>query len=167
LLDAGPVIGPHECGLWHQFIERFDVVLAETVYEQEALFHSTDDLTGFREPIDLVADVRQQRISVESATSIELSAVTRAIGGAVIVHDGERESLALLLHMHGQDECRFCAADGAALQAAAIIGLAERCVSLEELLMSMGIRRALEPKYGRRFAEEHLRRGQQIRLFRA
>jgi hypothetical protein len=61
-------------------------VVAETVYEREALFHSRDDLTGFHEPMDLKADARQQRISVESATSVELTAVSSAIRGAVYLH---------------------------------------------------------------------------------
>jgi hypothetical protein len=57
LLDAGPIIGLHAVGAWEEFLSRYDVVVPETVKQDEALFHSEDPLTGFHTPIDLDADL--------------------------------------------------------------------------------------------------------------
>lgn len=166
LLDAGPIIGLHEQGLWRQFVGRFDVVVAQTVYEDEALFHSTDEASGFSERIDLAADLAQGLISVESADTAALLRVGHLIEGVVIIHDGELESLAI---MHERDgvECVFCSADGAAVQAAAFLGFADQCVSLEELLQQTGMGRPVEHRFSGEFCEKHKRRGQEQRLYRA
>ena len=51
LLDAGPIIGLHAAGVWREFLYKYEVVVPETVKQNEALFHSEDPLTGFHEPI--------------------------------------------------------------------------------------------------------------------
>jgi hypothetical protein len=64
------------------------------------------------------------------------------------------------------DECVFCSADGAALEGAGILRLAQRCTSLEDLLQDKGIKKQLDHKYSRAFAELHKKRGTEIRLYR-
>ena len=51
LLDAGPVIGLHELGLWHELLERAQVIVPAVVADKEVVFW--DDGGGVGRPIDL------------------------------------------------------------------------------------------------------------------
>ncbi len=51
LLDAGPVIGLHELGLWHELLERAQVIVPAVVAYKEVVFW--DDGGGVGRPIDL------------------------------------------------------------------------------------------------------------------
>ena len=90
--------------------------------------------------------------------------VVQEIAAAVELHAGELEALALLRSTADLAECLFCSADGAALTAAAVLGL--EVASLEELLIANGIKRALDYKYTRAFAKTHIQAGSSIRLYR-
>lgn len=166
LLDAGPIIGLHEHGLWDQFTQVFEVVVPEIICEQEALFHSVDSLSGFSEPIRLPKDAEDRRIDVASASGEAIMVVNHEVSRFVEIHDGETEALALLTQDSAYAEHVFCAADGAAFQAAALLGIGERCRSLEELLGMMGLTKNLEPKYTKQFADAHKKRGAEYRVYR-
>jgi hypothetical protein len=166
LLDAGPIIGLHAAGVWREFLYKYEVVVPETVKQNEALFHSEDPLTGFHEPIDLDADLGAGRIRMASANSAEMETVARAFAGLLELHEGELEALALFVRDTTYDDYFFCSADGAPIQAAAMIGLDERCISVEGLLSKIGLTRPLEKKYTNDFLQRHLKEGRIARVTR-
>ena len=166
LLDAGPVIALHAAEVWTQFCERFDVVVPETVADDEALWHSKDDVTGSRTTIDLRSDEKCGRIRIEGATSSELLGLIARFDDsfAAGLHDGELEGLALLTERESFEETSFCAGDGAAIQAAVMVGLDERSASLEELLDSVGLTKPLERPFTRGFYDRHRQEGLDNRI---
>lgn len=142
LLDAVIVIHLHELGVWDDFIEKYDVTLPETVV-REAAYHSLDELTGNRSGIDLSSHVEQGRITVLSAVPDELAYVGAKLPSWLIIDPGETEAIALLSTEADLEDCAFCTADQAAVKAAVMIGISERCESLELLLSRVGMTKSL------------------------
>ena len=164
ILDAGPIIGLHELGIWAAFCERFEVVVPQIVLADEALFHSRDDATGFTERIALADDVAEGRILVGSASLNELGVVAATFSAALELHAGELEALALLTSHEEFDEHAFCTADSAAIQGACLLGIAERCESLEELLAAVGLGKSLPWRFTREFMAKNKREGGERRI---
>jgi len=166
LLDAGPIIALHAAGVWTQFCERFDVVVPETVADDEAQWHSRDEVTGSRTTIDLRADESGGRIRIEGASSSELLGLTARFDDAFAagLHEGELEGLALLTERDSFEDTSFCAGDGVAIQAAVMVGLDERSASLEALLDSVGLTKPLEWPFTQGFYDRHRREGLDNRL---
>jgi hypothetical protein len=164
ILDAGPIIGLHDLGIWTVFCERCDVVVPRIVLDDEALFHSCDEMTGFSEKIALADDVAEGRIVVGSASLNELAVVAATFSAALELHDGELEALALLTLHEEFHEHVFCTADGAAIQGACLLGVAERCESLEELLAVVGLVKSLTWRYTREFMAKNKREGGERRI---
>ncbi len=99
------------------------------------------------------------QVIVGSANSSELGAVSSLFTAAIELHAGELEALALLTR-HGEfADHVFCSADGAAIQAACMIGLSERCESLEVLLAAVGLGRPVQWRFRKSFMERHKRQG--------
>lgn len=163
LLDAGPVIALHEAGVWTQFCERYGVLVPESVVEDEALWHSEDAVTGFRETIDVRQDEKAGRVGVVSAGFHELTRVAEKFSAGFMdaLHEGELEALAILAHRDELNECVFCSGDGAAIQAAVMAGLGERCLALETLLDRAGLRKPLKWAFTDDFFYHHRQRGQE------
>jgi len=159
MLDAGPVIGLHELGVWDTFVERYDVVRPQVVLDDEALFHSRDAHSGFSQPIDLAADVGAGRVAVASASLSSVSRVASRFSDAIELHAGELEALALLSLDDRYADHVFCSADGAAIEGACMLGLGDRCDSLEELLGMAGLGRAVPRQFSKRFMDDHKRVG--------
>jgi hypothetical protein len=159
ILDAGPIIGLHELGAWKTFVERYEVVVPQLVLDDEALFHSKDAITGLSQPIDLASDVAAGRVLVGSAGLTAFSRVASRFTDAIELHDGELEALALLTQDEHDVEHAFCSADGAAIEGACMLGLTDRCMSLEELLGIVGLGRQVSWRFTKGFTERHKREG--------
>lgn len=166
LLDAGPVIFLHARGVWEQFCRVFDVVIPEIVADNEAIFHSRDELTGGSEPILIREEERAGRVSVVAATSAELATTIGLYSDdfAEALHEGEIEGIALMTQRDQLDECVFCTGDGAAIQAAVMVGLNERCLSLEALLESSGLRQDMPKALSRTFFDFNHQEGAKNRV---
>lgn len=166
LLDAGPVIALHQAGVWEQFCDRYDVVVSEIVADDEALWHSRDDVTGARATICLRDAEATGLITIEAATTGELLSLTTRFDDVFAggLHDGELEALALLVERQDFEDTIFCAGDGAAIQAAVMVGMDERCDSLEALLDSVGLSKKLGWPFTKEFHDQHRREGLDNRL---
>ena len=159
ILDAGPIIGLHELGAWKTFLDRYEVVVPQLVLDDEALFHSKDAATGHSEPIALAADVKTGRVLVAAASLTAISRVASRFTDALELHDGELEALALLTQDESYLRHVFCSADGAAIEGACMLGLTDRCLSLEGLLDMVGLGRKVPWRFTKEFTERHKREG--------
>lgn len=159
ILDAGPVIGLHELGVWGAFLERYEVALPQSVVDDEALFHSVDAAGGMHQSIDLASHVASGKVTVASADSGDLVTVASRFSAAIDLHAGELEALALLTLHEEFAEHVFRSADGAAIEAACMVGLSDRCDSLEKLLALAGLGRPVHRRFSQDFMERHKREG--------
>lgn len=158
------VIDLHALGLWDAFINAYDVALAESIARDESQFFSHD--AYHRASIDLSSAIDDGRISEHSASAIEVADIQSrfATGFAENLHIGERETLALMMFSGDCSEHHFCSSDQTAIQAAAMLGLSEKCVSLEELLKGVGLGRPLSHQYSKRFMDDCLAQGSMKRI---
>jgi hypothetical protein len=163
LLDANVVIALHAAGLWDRLVVSCEVIVPETVAD-ESRFHSVD-LGGFSSPIDLRADAETERITLVSASAQDVLDTQGRFAPwfLELVHPGELEALAVLM-ASAMAECEFCSADGAAVRAAAMLGLGERCVCLRDVLDGVGLGRDLGRQFGADFLREFLEAGRRDRL---
>jgi hypothetical protein len=159
MLDAGPIIGLHDLGIWSEFTQRYEVVIPQVVCEDEALFHSRDDATGDRALIDLRDDIADGRVRLAAADMDVVARTSKRFSAAIELHAGELEALSLLNAVPGYEEHVFCTGDGAAIQAACLLGLSERCESVEVLLRLVGLGREVPWWLSKRFMEHHKQEG--------
>jgi len=59
----------------------------------------------------------------------------------------------------------FCTADKAALRAAVMLGLGERCVSLEALLKAIGLQKSLSVQYSESWMMQQLEAAKEDRIY--
>jgi hypothetical protein len=136
-------------------------VVPTTVVRHEALFYTSRE-TGRRVELDLAGDAREGRI-VEVTVSPEEIAGLRARFDASFrmrLDAGEAEALAYLLNHEGED-MRFVSSDASALEAVAMLGMAEHALCLSEALQLCGLSRALLRQHGPDFFREHISAGLQ------
>lgn len=166
ITDTDVIIRLHEAELWRVVCREYGVAVPGSIVHQEAQFYR--DASGHRHEIHLQKDVRAGRITEVDAGAELLALLADRLTDAVLeqLHPGESEALALILAGEAR-EAAFVTGDKAAIQVLAMLGLAERGVSLEALLRRIG--RSLPVMWrGRQFSEgyfrEHIRRGQTRRL---
>ena len=156
LLDAGPIIKLFELGLWDTLISKCEITISRIVME-EAKWASKD----FEDvQIDLEPYVQTKRIQVIDSSPAEVASFFNKFNTQYksIIDDGEKETLAFL---HKSTEpWKFCSADHAAFRVLGLLGNAEQCISLEELLGEVGLLQKLEWQYIKRLLEQNTRLGQ-------
>jgi hypothetical protein len=142
LLDAGPVIGLHELGLWRELLSRADVLVPSVVAKKEVIFW--DDGQGVGRPIDVLGlfdPVMRERID-----------------------PGEAEAITLLYSWEG-NRPELCTADGAAVRTACLLGLADSIVSLEAILKRLGLgQRRLASRYTEKKMRRWIADGREMRM---
>jgi hypothetical protein len=145
LLDANVVIRLFELGIWDRVVEACDVHLARTVID-EADFYT--DGSGQRHAIELQPYERDSRVTVHDALISQVGALIDRFGAHFLdrLHDGERESLAVLVS----------GLDTGVLGALAVGG---QGVSLEEVLQRIGLGRTLKRQFSKAFRVECTEQG--------
>ncbi len=156
LLDAGPIIKLFELDIWNIFIQRCDVTVSKIV-ANEAKYVS-QELQDIR--IDLVPYEEKGLIQVIETELSVVKAFQDKLpqSNAYIVHDGEKETLAILAN--SSEDWKVCAADKAVFSVLGYLGKTEQGVSLEEVLSEIGLGRALEWQFSKRFREKYTKIGQ-------
>ncbi len=159
LLDANVVIKLSELGIWKQIIERCEILLAETVVEQEAEFFFDED--GEQHAIDLSEDIRSHRVSM---VKVDVRALRTFLDRfdpvyADALDPGELESLAYLFD--SDDPCTVCSSDAIVFRVLGRLSRSERGLSLEEVLGAVGLGRELPYQFSRKFRERWTKQGQQ------
>ena len=157
LLDANAVFAAMRHGAWEGLCAAYEVVLPSGVI-QEAIFYSSRE--GKRVPIDLTSDVRAGRVIELAAPEPEIARDRARFDRSFMNRPelGESEAIALLL-LREDDHMRFVTADGAALEAVAMLGIAERAICLADALRLCGLERELGREHGSQFFREHIQIG--------
>jgi len=82
----------------------------------------------------------------------------KPLRGHYDIHAGEDETLAFLLN--SAETWKVCAADKAVFRVLGFLDMAEQGVSLEEVLSDIGLGRALDWKFSKRFREKYTKLGE-------
>ena len=156
LLDAGPIIKLFELGIWDDFIRKCDVTISSIVAD-EAQYASREDydvyinLESYKEQGFIrVIDVDLPKIQIFHD---QFDPLYKAV-----IHPGEEETLAFLFH--AREDWKVCSSDGAVFRVLGLLGKAEQGISLEEVLIQIGLSRELKKQYTKKFREAYTRRGQ-------
>lgn len=151
LLDADVIIAAHELGIWRWLVQSYRVFVPSVVVREARYYY---DKAGHKVRIDLPGLVAANDIVELAATVEEIVAVRARFdeGFLQTIHAGETEALALVLSRKIGDG-RVCSGDAHAIQALAMLGYGDSCVSFESLLGSKKLMKALD----RNFWESTLR----------
>ncbi|MBI5446229.1 MAG: hypothetical protein HY900_34070 [Deltaproteobacteria bacterium] len=164
LLDAGPVIGFHELGLWAALLDRAEVIVPAVVADREARFW--DDGQGVGRAITLRADEAAGRLQIMGADAVIVAAVLSRFDPVMRerIDPGEAEAITLMCNCEKEPR-EFCTADHAAVRAACLLGFADRVVSLETILRRVGLGRpGLAARYSETRVRQWVAEGRQQRL---
>jgi hypothetical protein len=129
LADAQVFIDGARYGFLQPFLATHTIGVASTAYV-EVKFYRDD--RGVAHEIDLQPFVTSGQLSVVSATGTDLQELYSRGVSSRLGH-GERESLALVLARG----VSFCTADGLAIKAMRDLGVYDRWVPLEDMLVAM------------------------------
>lgn len=156
LLDAGPILELFKLGLWEEFIARCDVTICRTVAE-EAKWASgeSEDIC-----IDLEAQAQDNRIRIADVLlpRVKVFHDKFSLSYKTLLHDGEKETLAFL-HDSPQ-EWLICTADGGVFRTLGVLGRGTQGVSLEKVLVDIGLGHQLEWRFTERFRQKYTSLGQ-------
>ena len=160
LLDANAVFALFHYGAWNGLCASYEVVVPETVV-REAVFYKSRE-TGRRVELDLAREAREGRIAEIVVPPLEIALLRSRFDPSFRkqLEDGEAEAIAYLL-AHADDDMAFVTADASALEAVAMLGLAERAMCLGDVLRLCGLGRALSWQHGPDFFREHIQIGLQ------
>lgn len=159
LLDANVVIKAHELGIWLQLTERYELILPGTVIRDEARYFKT--AKRVRKPIRLQELVAKGEITELIATAEELASVHAVFSSWFLetLDPGEAEALALL-KANKAPGAHFCTSDAPAIKALAMIRMSKQGISMETLLVKVGLKKNLERQYTEDFFRTNIRLGQ-------
>lgn len=168
LLDAGAVFAALEHEAWDALTAGYEVVIPRIVLEEIQFYYSRD--TGrkvFVNPESWVEDGTIRAYEAQATDVADtLTLINRPDGPEI--HDGEAEALTYLRLKVDPPahDIAFVSADGAAIQATALLDLSHTAKCLSEVLRAIGYSKPLPPRHRRPFVEEHLQLGFQRRLRR-
>ena len=116
-------------------------------------------------PIDLPAQVQSGTIDELVGTAEGIARVLSAFDPSFVggIHAGEAEGLALVL-TGATGDAQFCSGDALAIQALAMLGLAERAVSFEALLGGKKTEGRLPHEYTESYLNRYLDIGRERRI---
>ncbi len=162
LLDACVVIGLHELGVWDNLLQLCDVTLTRTVAEDEVIFW--DDESCQRHYIDqqkFQDDIKAERVTCIDVPLNQIGAFRTKFDPSYLerLDPGEAESLAFLLS--SEEEWLISSSDSIVFKVLGRLGLAERGISLEEILQQVGLGRHVHWKYTKEFRLKFTQQGQQ------
>jgi hypothetical protein len=153
LLDAGPIIKLFSLGIWDEFLKHCDVTISRIIAEDQALY--TEDgcqhinLNPYEKQIkflDIEPDIAKRFHD-------KFDSLYKAI-----IHDGEKETLAFLCS--ASEAWQICASDGAVFRVLGLLGKGTQGISLEEVLIEIGLSRRLEWQFTKKFRERYTLVGQ-------
>ncbi len=156
LIDANIIIEAFRLGVWDALVSRCDIYFPEVMLA-EALYYT--DPADTRHRIDLDPYCESGQIAV---LTVELSA-TKAFLDCFdpsyrdTLHEGEADALAFLFQ---EDEnWKFCSADKIVFRVLGNAKRADQGLSLEEVLDTIGLGRAVAKQFTRAFRKKWTQQG--------
>jgi hypothetical protein len=155
ILDAGVVIKLHEWNLWEQVIAKCDVYLSSIVAGCESKYHQVDG-DDWGKDIDLSQSIKDGKITIFEMPPSDILAFKNRFDASYFcdLDNGEAESLAYLTSRRNLD-LKISSGDAIVYKALGNLNIAERGISLEEILQQIGLsRRINEFQYTKDFREQ-------------
>lgn len=165
LLDANVVIAAYELGVWDWLVRVFHVRVPSIVVRGEALYYHPLRQPKKKVPINLPAQVQSGTVEELVGTVEDIARVLSVFDRSFVggIHAGEAEGLALVLASVAGD-AQFCSGDALAIQALAMLGLADKAVSFEYLLGGKKTVVPLEAQCTEDYLRRNLAIGQERRI---
>ncbi len=159
LLDANVVIRIFELGIWEQITQRCEVLLAQAVIDETQFF----DTDSGRQYIEWEPWISSGSIRVASLPPQDTRQYCGRFSGEYYekLDPGEAESLALL---DRDERAQICSADKIVWRVLGNLNASDRGISLEEILDSIGLGRALPERFTKGFREKWCKIGSRERL---
>ncbi|MEK6756471.1 MAG: hypothetical protein AABZ02_10010 [Bacteroidota bacterium] len=153
LLDADVVIKFLELGIFDRLVKSHEVHVTPTVVEEVKYFYRDDEqvFVDFRREYIATGLVRES-----SATADEIKNILLRIPPLKrqVIHDGELESLAVLVR---EMDLILCTFDSVAIRSLPFLGVDERAISAERLLQVSGLTLSPAHKLDPRLSEDYFR----------
>ncbi|MBW1814892.1 MAG: hypothetical protein JRJ39_14850 [Deltaproteobacteria bacterium] len=161
LVDSNIIIEAHELGIWEKLIDKVEISVSSIVAHTESLFYSKKE-GSIPGPINLKRLITEGKIKEFSATQDEIAVFLNTFDSVFVesLHDGENESLALIMHKKLPDTF-FCSSDAAAIKALAMIECSENGISFEKMLKKTGLQQKLRRQFTEKFFQDALKLGAQ------
>ncbi len=154
LLDANVVIVLCKAGLWGPVLEKCEVLLARTVFD-EPFFYETD--LGDKVYFSLEEDLTQSRLKVVEVPASEVLTFTSQFTGLYKIDPGEAEALAYLVR--AKAEHYICSADKVVFRILGCLGKGEQGLSLESILKQCGLTKRLGEELGEDYRKRWTAKG--------
>ena len=164
LLDSLAVISFHETSTWKAITKIHHIYVPSIVINDEAWYYEEND--GREVPILLSRDKENGLIEEVTMMASHLDLVRRKFDPVFgpEIHAGELEAIAALMFGNLPPEISFCTHDKAAIYAAVLLGLQDKCISIEEVLDRSGLSRTVEYGYSKKQFLLAKRRGFEMRV---
>jgi hypothetical protein len=149
----------YELDIWDKLTEKVEIIVSSIVARKESLFYSRSE-DRVPEAINLKELIKAGKIKELSATRKEISAFLKKFDRVFVsgLHDGEIESLSLILH-RDLENTFFCSSDAIAIQALAMIGHSNNGASMETLLKKTGLQKRLRIHFKDKYFKEQIKKG--------
>lgn len=152
--DADVVIHLLKLRIWNKFLDLNSVFLAKTVIDEEVFFYeSHNNVLKSKEYVDLSKDASTGRLTVVSLDAKVIQPMSTELRKrkAPEIELGETETIAAV-YLEYEKNLNVCLIDRAAITCAVLLGIKERCLSVETALSRCGLGRPLpEPLTDKRF----------------
>ena len=152
--DTDVIVNLFELGIWDVFIEHYSVHVTRYIVEQEADYFTrcsvkfsgdSDDSLRSTEKISLVEDIETNKITqidLDASDMLPLLKVANNMGALDGLDRGEEEILAAVLP--SSSDLIACLIDRGAIRSAVLVGLRDKCISVETALKRCGLGRKLQ-----------------------
>jgi hypothetical protein len=139
LFDACDVLFLFQSGLWRSFLEKVEVTVVTQVLKE-------------LESVDLNPDIKAGLVKVVNVTADEIEAFRDYFDAAYLgdMDLGETASLAFI-HAERGTQYLLSSGDHISFQVLALLGFAEKGISLEAVLKRVGITRKLPQQFSEQF----------------
>ena len=160
ILDAGVVIYLHEIGLWQQVVANCDLYLSRIVVEKEILFQKSEQ-DEYSYDINLSPMIKSGAITVFDVSVSDLKTFRSQFDLLYLgdLDDGESESLAYLVKQ--SPDFLISSGDAIVYRVLGNLNRGEQGISLEEILQKLGLGRAVQNPYTKRFRDQYTKQGEQ------
>jgi len=164
--DADVIIHLHQMGILDQFLSANEVYVARTVSEESDFSVDTANPFHRKNYIDLSNYIDSGKITLLDLDAEHLCHLERRLDslGDVYVHDGEKETIGIV--SYARNDLTMCLIDHGAIRCSVLLGMASKCVSIEQALQDCGLGRKLPRALTDKIFKETVRQAEIERIQR-